>query len=64
MADKVHFLGHRPRQSLRRHYAAANVFVTTPWYEPFGITPLEAMACGIPVVASAVGAFSTPSPTG
>lgn len=55
VADKVHFLGHRPRQSLRRHYAAANVFVTTPWYEPFGITPLEAMACGIPVVASAVG---------
>jgi D-inositol-3-phosphate glycosyltransferase len=26
-----------------------------PWYEPFGMVPLEAMACGVPVVASAVG---------
>ena len=31
------------------------MFVTTPWYEPFGITPVEAMACGTPVVGSAVG---------
>jgi glycosyltransferase involved in cell wall biosynthesis len=29
--------------------------VCAPWYEPFGIAPLEAMACGVPVVASAVG---------
>jgi hypothetical protein len=29
--------------------------VTVPWYEPFGITPLEAMACGTPVVGANVG---------
>ena len=55
VADRVDFVGHRPRAELRRYYAAADVFATTPWYEPFGITPLEAMACGTPVVGSAVG---------
>lgn len=55
VADRVDFIGHRKRAELRRFYAAADVFATTPWYEPFGITPLEAMACGTPVVGSAVG---------
>lgn len=58
VCERVTFTGHRRRHELRAHYAAADVFVTTPWYEPFGITPLEAMACGIPVVASAVGGLA------
>jgi glycosyltransferase involved in cell wall biosynthesis len=53
--DIVTFTGRKQRQQLRDYYCAANVFVTTPWYEPFGITPLEAMACGTPVIGSAVG---------
>ena len=53
--DAVRFTGRRHRDVLRYHYAAADVFVTLPWYEPFGITPLEAMACGTPVLGSAVG---------
>jgi glycosyltransferase involved in cell wall biosynthesis len=40
---------------LRDYYGAADVFATTPWYEPFGITPLESMACGTPVLGSRVG---------
>ena len=55
VADRVVFEGCKPRSELRHWYAAADVFVTTPWYEPFGITPLEAMACARPVVGSAVG---------
>jgi glycosyltransferase involved in cell wall biosynthesis len=53
--DLVTFVGSRGRNELRTYYSAADVFVTTPWYEPFGITPLEAMACELPVVGSAVG---------
>ncbi|GAB3928492.1 glycosyltransferase family 4 protein [Larkinella terrae] len=55
IADRVVFVGRRDRNLLRYYYSAADVFVTTPWYEPFGITPLEAMACGTPVVGSRVG---------
>ncbi|MFL5714732.1 MAG: glycosyltransferase [Chloroflexota bacterium] len=53
--DQVTFVGRRDRGELRTYYNAADIFVSTPWYEPFGITPLEAMACGIPVVGSRVG---------
>ena len=55
VAAHVIFVGQRPRDVLRHFYCAANVFVTMPWYEPFGITPIEAMACGIPVVGARVG---------
>ncbi|NEX60369.1 glycosyltransferase family 4 protein [Noviherbaspirillum galbum] len=59
VTDAVTFTGQRQREQLRYYYSAANVFVTTPWYEPFGITPLEAMACGTPVVGTAVGGIKT-----
>lgn len=51
----VTFTGRRRRNVLKYFYAAADVFITTPWYEPFGITPLEAMACGTPVIGAHVG---------
>ena len=57
-ADAVRFAGARPRDLLRYHYAAADAFLTLPWYEPFGITPLEAMASGVPVIGAAVGGIA------
>lgn len=53
--DLVTFVGRRGRDMLRYYYSAADVFISAPWYEPFGITPLEAMACGTPVIGSRVG---------
>jgi D-inositol-3-phosphate glycosyltransferase len=53
--DRVIFAGRKDRELLKIYYDAADVFVTTPWYEPFGITPLEAMACATPVIGSNVG---------
>ena len=54
-ADLVVFSGRRGREVLKYYYSAADIFVTTPWYEPFGITPVEAMACRTPVIGSNVG---------
>jgi glycogen synthase len=44
-----------PRQATIQLYSHAGVFCCPSIYEPFGIINLEAMACGTPVVASAVG---------
>lgn len=55
ISDRVTFIGRRSRNLLKYYYNAAHVFVSTPWYEPFGITPLEAMACGVPVIGTNVG---------
>jgi D-inositol-3-phosphate glycosyltransferase len=55
VADRVDFLGRVLREDMPALLRSADTLVTVPWYEPFGITPLEAMACGTPVVASSVG---------
>jgi D-inositol-3-phosphate glycosyltransferase len=54
----IDFVGPRGGDQLRYYYSAADCFVTAPWYEPFGLTPLEAMACGTPVVGTAVGGLT------
>lgn len=58
VADRVRLVGAVPREEMPRWYRSADVLVAAPWYEPFGLTPLEAMACGVPVVGSAVGGLT------
>jgi glycosyltransferase involved in cell wall biosynthesis len=49
----VHFVGHvANRQDVRDLYRGADVFAYPSYAETFGLTLLEAMACGVPVVAS------------
>jgi D-inositol-3-phosphate glycosyltransferase len=55
VADRVYLRGRVERCDVPALLRSADVVVCTPWYEPFGIVPLEAMACGVPVVVSSVG---------
>src|SRR5207237_2808858 len=55
--DWARFAGYASDADLPDLYAAASVFAYPSLYEGFGIPPLEAMACGTPVVASTGGAL-------
>lgn len=58
LSGKVSFLGMVPRSELVDRYYAADVFAFAPiWDEGFGLPPLEAMAAGVPVVATRSGAL-------
>ncbi|KAF4411034.1 MULTISPECIES: glycosyltransferase [Streptomyces] len=55
VADRVRFTGGVPPEDVPALLRSADLVLCPADYEPFGIVPLEAMACGTPVVASAVG---------
>jgi D-inositol-3-phosphate glycosyltransferase len=55
VSDRVQLCGSVSRAEMPALLRSADVVACTPWYEPFGIVPVEAMACGVPVLAAAVG---------
>jgi len=57
MEQVVRFLGFVPFETLRCFYESAAAFVFPSRYEGFGLPPLEAMACGAPVVTSNVSSL-------
>jgi len=58
VAGQVWFVGKRQPDELPEYYGAADIMVSVPWYEPFGLTPLEAQACRRAFIGSAVGGIT------
>ncbi len=55
IADRVHFVDYIPDAELPDYYRMADVFALSSRYEPFGMTAVEAMACGTPTVVTTEG---------
>ncbi len=58
VADRVQLVGAVERTEVPALLRSADVVACCPWYEPFGLVAVEAMACGVPVIASAVGGLA------
>ena len=56
LTDRIRFVGEHT--DIEHWYQILSLFVAPQRWEGFGLTPLEAMACGVPVVATDVGAFT------
>lgn len=57
LTDRILFPGEVATSDIARWYRALDLYVAPQRWEGFGVTPLEAMACAVPVVATRVGAF-------
>ncbi|PXW76505.1 mannosyltransferase [Ruegeria sp. P4] len=57
LSDRILFRDEVAVEDVPRHFQALDLYVAPQRWEGFGLTPLEAMACGAPAVATRVGAF-------
>lgn len=57
LTDRLHILPEVPVHEIADYYRVLDLFVAPQRWEGFGLTPLEAMACGVPCIATTVGAF-------
>jgi D-inositol-3-phosphate glycosyltransferase len=55
VSDLVRFVGPQPHEALATYYSAADALIVGSYSESFGLTALEAHACGTPVIGTAVG---------
>jgi len=57
LEKEVHFTGYVPTEDLPAYYSGAECFILASLYEGFGFPPLEAMACGCPVIVSDIASL-------
>lgn len=57
VTDRVRLVGRVPRDEVPHWYGKADLVTSASWYDSFGITAVEGMAAGVPVVATEVGGF-------